>query len=222
MPGPVPMPPLGPMPSLGPSGLGKLPEEMPPLDAKTLAATRSALQQETEGLSQNLTRTGYNPMGGRNPLNGRLPVTGMGETPTAPGTSGLSVPGMGGTPGGGRTTGGSTLAGGRQRIAGAQVETEEGAIPRGTVVGGGVAGGQGRGGLLPTSTAIGEQTRNARGRRRAEDEEEPEGVVGGTPTREDRRTRRNARNFTSGGAGLGGERDESAEDLGEETPHAWE
>jgi uncharacterized protein YukE len=220
---PMPVPPptvLGRAPNLGPTGFSKLPDEVPPLDPRTLAATRSAIQQETEGLTENLSPTGYSPSGGRLPLNGRMPVPEMGEKPPVPAPSLLPGPGTGGTAGG-RRPGDSTITGGRRRIAGEVVEPEEGAIPRGTVVGGGFGGSQGRSGLIPMSPNVGEQPRPADERRRA-GEEEPEGVVGGTPARQKRRARRNAKNFTSGGSGLGGERDESTDGPSEETPQVGE
>lgn len=225
MPMPVPMPPnFGPIPNLGPNTFSKLPEEQVPFNPRSLASTREAFQQETQGLSKNLSTNEFenNPMGGGRFPTGRMPVTGLNEDTRVPGTSGLSVPGMGGTPGG-RGPGGSSIPGARQKIAGESVESEEGAIPRGTVVGGaGGTGGRSRGNLFP---AVGEtrgDSRRARNQRRAEGEEEPEGVVGGLRSRDERHTRRHARNFTSGGVGLGGERDESTDSEGGETPHVRE
>jgi uncharacterized protein YukE len=222
MPTPVPMPPsFGPVPSLGPSGYGpgglKVPvEELPPLGPKGLAGGRLPLEQESQGLTQN--SSGY----GRSPLTGRMPVPGIGGTP-APGTSGLPVPGGGGSFSE-RPTTRSTITGGRQRVGG--VEGEEGAVPRGTVIGGGgVGGGQGRGGLRPTSFgAVGERSKEEGKSRRRAGDEEPESVIGGTPTRDDRRARRNVRNFTSGGAGLAREEDEATATDGEspETPQEEE
>jgi hypothetical protein len=104
------------------------------------------------------------------------------------------------------------------------VESEEGAVPRGTVIGGAgsVSSGQGRG-LYPTSFgSVGNQHREGGDGHRRGTDEEPEGVIGGTPAHERRRTRRHARNFTAGGAGLGREREETTDNEGEDTPHMWE
>jgi hypothetical protein len=211
---PLPMPPgLGRFPGdLSPSGLGpggiKVPVgDVPPFDAKSLAANPTGFPQETEVLPENAS--GYGPLGGR------MPVPGMGGMP-ASATSGLPVPGMGGAPGG-RT--GSTITGGRQRVGG--VEGEEGEVPRGTVIGGvgGAGGGTGRSGLYPTSYGTaGEQSHERGERRRRTAEEEPEGVIGGTPTRDARRVRRNVRSFTAGGAGLARNDDEPTDGESRDTP----
>lgn len=222
---PVPMPSgFGPLPNLGPNSLNKVPDEEMPFNPRALAATRQELQQETEGLTKNLSTTEYNPIGGgRFTSTGRMAVPGLNEDTRLPGTRGLSAPSLGGTSGG-RTPGSSGITGGRQRIAGGEgAENEEGAIPRGTVIGGGSgAGGRGRGGLHPTAGGIREESRKRKGGRRSGEEEEPEGVVGGTPSRDERHARRRARNFTSGGAGIGGERDGSTDEPGGETPHVRE